>query len=67
MVRLHTVNSVVRGHYILIATRIYGFLRLERNWFVYRKEVGNIYDLHVVAIEVVILRSGDVKFLTQLQ
>ena len=58
MTHLHTVNSVVHDHYILIATRIYGCLRLERNWFVCRREVGNIYDLHAVVICAVAMSSS---------
>ena len=51
MVHLHTLNSVVRGHHIYkdIWTPMIG------EELVCRWEVGNIYDLHTVAI----LRGGD--------
>ena len=46
MVRLHTINSEVRGHHIYKDM----WMPTIGKVLVCRREAGNIYDLHAVAI-----------------
>ena len=53
MAHFHTLNSVVLGHHIY---KNIWMLTIGEEELVCRREVGNIYDLHIVAIQ----HEGDV-------